>query len=290
MPQTPRSAPASAWSRLTTQTKPVLSYRDNAGEGPPVVFLHGVGSSAATWDQLFARLPARYRLIAADLRGHGRSQPVAGPATLDDFVGDHFRLLDELELASVHVVGFSLGALIGEAIALARPELTSSLTLLNCIGGRTETERKRAAERLEVIRTTPPARVAAASAGRWFTGQFAASSPDLVAAEIAIVSSVDSPSYAAAYEVLADNDLISAVSAISCPVLIATGADDVGSTPRMSSDIHARIGGSRLQIIQGVKHYAHIEAAATVASLICGFLDDVQRAPSKAGPLSKEEG
>jgi pimeloyl-ACP methyl ester carboxylesterase len=264
---------ATAMQELTTAGPgPAIAYTDTGGPGQPVVFVHGVGSSSATWRELFAAMPPGYRLIAADLRGHGRSEPVPGPYRLADFVADHLRLLDELGLDAVPVVGFSLGALIGQAIALARPGRTSALVLLNGVGARTQAERDRALARLEVIRASPPAEVARASATRWFTDSFAAGAPALVADEVAIVSSVNPASYAAAYEVLATGDLIAEVGAISCPVLVVTGEGDVGSTPRMSAEIHARIAGSQLVIVPAMKHYLHREGPGVVAGLISEFL------------------
>jgi pimeloyl-ACP methyl ester carboxylesterase len=257
----------------TTGPGPAIAYLDGGGTGAPVVFVHGVGSSSATWRDLFAVLPPGGRPIAADLRGHGRSAVVPGPARLADFVADHVRLLNELGLAAVPVVGFSLGALIGQAIALAHPDRTSALVLLNGVGARTAAEQARARDRLEVIRTAPPPEVALASASRWFTESFAAASPAVVASEVAIVSAVDPASYAAAYEVLATGDLIDEVPAITCPVLVVTGQGDVGSTPRMSAEIHARIPGSRLVIVPAMKHYLHREAPAAIAGLIASFLD-----------------
>jgi pimeloyl-ACP methyl ester carboxylesterase len=256
----------------TTGPGPAIAYTDSGGSGRPVVFIHGVGSSSATWRELFAAMPPGYRLIAADLRGHGRSAPVPGPARLDDFVADHVRLLDELGLGAVPVVGFSLGALIGQAIALEHPDRTPALVALSGVGGRTAAEQARARERLAVISASPPPEVARASASRWFTESFAAQAPAVVASEVAIVSSVDPASYAAAYAVLADGDLIDEVHAISCPVLVMTGEGDAGSTPRMSAEIHARIPGSRLVIVPEKKHYLHREAPAVIAGLISGFL------------------
>ena len=259
----------------TTGPGPAIGYLDSGGTGEPVVFVHGVGSSSATWRELFAALPSGYRLIAADLRGHGRSAVVPGQGSLAAFVADHVRLLDELGLGAVPVVGFSLGALIGQAIALARPDRTSALVLLNGVGARTAAEQARARERLDVIRASPPAEVARASASRWFTESFAAQSPAVVASEVAIVSSVHPASYAAAYAVLATGDLIGEVHAIACPVLLVTGEGDVGSTPRMSAEIHARIPGSRLVVVPVKKHYLHREAPSVIAGLVSGFLAGV---------------
>ena len=266
-------------ARRITRSAPAIAYRDNGSDGEPVVFIHGVGSSASTWDELFARLGDRYRLIAADLRGHGSSAVVPGPCQLDDLVADHVRLLDDLGLRSAHVVGFSLGALIGQAIALAHPDRTRSLVLLNGIGDRTDAERARAQERLAVIASTPPPDVAAASASRWFTAAFTREQPGLVSAEVAIVAATDHDSYAAAYRVLADSDLIGQVAGITCPLLIVTGENDAGSTPRMSAAIHQRVPGSRLVIVPDLQHYLHIEAAGMIAGLVTDFLDEQQPAP-----------
>jgi pimeloyl-ACP methyl ester carboxylesterase len=212
------------------------------------------------------------RLIAADLRGHGRSEAGTIPYKLSDFVDDHVRLLDELDLQTVPVVGFSLGAVIAQAIALAHPERVSSLVLLNCIGGRTGPEQARALERLEVIRTTDPAIGVRQSLERWFTPAFLQSQPALCDREAAIVSVTPRVPYGAAYEVLATTDLIDEISAISCPTLLITGEHDVGSTPRMSAEMQARIPGAELVVVPGLKHYLHVEAAASLAELISDFL------------------
>lgn len=268
---------SSSVRRYTTGPGPVIAYRDVGTGREPVIFLHGVGSSADTWTELFACMDPRYRLIAADLRGHGASAVVPGPCHLDDLVADHIRLMDHLGLSSAHVVGFSLGALIGQAIALRHSGRTRSLVLLNGISDRTDTERARARERLAVVASRPPAEVAVASASRWFTDDFSREKPALVSAEVAIVSATDHDSYAAAYRVLADNDLIGQVGGISCPVLVVTGEHDVGSTPRMSSAIHQHVPGSQLIIVPGLKHYLHVEAAGTIAALVSEFLDRQRR-------------
>jgi pimeloyl-ACP methyl ester carboxylesterase len=256
-----------------------------AGGGPePVVFLHGVGSSASTWEELFPRLGGGRRLLAADLRGHGASAAGRLPYRLADLVDDHLRLLDELGLARTHIVGFSLGAMIAQAVALAQPGRVSSLVLLSGIGGRTPAEAARALERLEVIRTTDPAVGVGQSIERWFTPAFIQRRPDLVEREAAIVSVTAPIPYGAAYEVLATTDLIDEVRAITCPTLLVTGELDVGSTPRMSAEMQARIPGSELVVVDGLKHYLHVEAAAETAHLINGFLDRVPDTPSPAGP------
>lgn len=263
---------------------PRIAYRVTLPANRSVVLLHGVGSSSATWATLLPLLPGELAYVAPDLRGHGHSDGPAGPYSLTDLVDDHVRVLDELELDTAHLVGFSLGAVIAHAIALAHPERVASLVLLNAATGRTEEERLRALARLHHIRAHPPAEIARASVERWFTAEFAARHPDLVAAEVAIVSATRPAPYAAAYEVLATSDLLEETSRITCPALVVTGELDGGSTPRMSHELHARLAHSEQAILPGLRHYLHIEAAPKIAELVGGFLRRHAGDPPPARP------
>ncbi|HEY0248270.1 MAG TPA: alpha/beta fold hydrolase [Gryllotalpicola sp.] len=266
-------------TRALIPSQPRIAYL-TAGSGTEVVvLLHGVGSSASTWHLLIPALPQELRVVAPDFRGHGASDAPPGPYRLDDFVDDLVRLLDELSLAKVHLVGFSLGAIIAEAAAIAHPERVASLILLNSIADRLPAERERALARLEAVRSTPPAELAQASASRWFTPDFIAQRPELVGEEVRIVSQTKPEPYAAAYEVLARAEIIDEVGAITAPTLIVTGENDVGSTPRMSRELHTRIPGSELHIVPGLQHYLHAEAAAVIAELIGRFIADHRLEP-----------
>jgi pimeloyl-ACP methyl ester carboxylesterase len=268
-------AASDLFSRQRSQSSPTIAYRVRRSTGPVVVLLHGVGSSSSTWDELLPLLGEQFTVIAADYRGHGESDAPEPPYALADFVDDHFRLLDELGIQTAHVVGFSIGAIIAQAIALAQPSRTSSLVLLNTIGARTPEERARALERLEIIRSSDPHDVAEASAVRWFSPDFIARRPDLVRGEVDIVAATRAIPYAAAYEVLATTELIDQIDTIGCPVLIVTGENDVGSTPRMSRAVQERLPGSELVVVDDLRHYLHIEAAEYIAGLITGFLGDL---------------
>ncbi len=272
MQQTPRFlAP-----RQLSDSTPRLAYAEaGASGGPVVVLLHGVGSSADTWAELVPRLSPGRRYLMPDYRGHGASDAPAGPYVVGDFVEDLVRLLDELGIERVSIVGFSIGAVIGLAFALAEPERVASLVLLNSIAGRTPAELDRARTRLALIRSTPPAELAPASGERWFTDVFRAEHPELVEAELAIVSHVDHSAYAAAYEVLVETDQLERAGEVEVPTLIATGERDLGSTPAMSGQLAARIPDSRFVVVPQLKHYMHIEDAAGIARLVDDFHADV---------------
>lgn len=267
--------PLPTLTRQRTRSAPALAYVAlGARSDPALLLLHGVGSASDTWTDLVPLLPAGYRVVAPDYRGHGLSDVPVGPYDVDDFVGDVVRLLDELTIPAAHIVGFSLGALIAQATALAHPERVLSLVLLNSIASRTPEEEARALDRLEFIRATHPIESSIASAARWFTPAFLNEHPERVARETELVARVDHPGYAASYEVLATTDLGEAPAAIRVPTLIVTGECDQGSTPAMSAHLASLIPNARLEIRPGLKHYLHVEDAPTIATLIAGFLAD----------------
>ncbi|MER5362298.1 alpha/beta fold hydrolase [Streptomyces sp. NPDC002785] len=104
-----------------------------AGSGPAVLLLHGLDRSLGNWAPLQAVLPD-HRLIAIDVPGFGRSQPLPD-CRLASLAGHVERVLDRLGLTSaVHVVGNSLGGAIAMQLAAHAPARVSSLALLNSAG------------------------------------------------------------------------------------------------------------------------------------------------------------
>jgi len=107
---------------------------------PAVLLVHGAGNSMLSWDEaLCGRLAAGGRLVVRyDLRDAGRSityEPGAPPYALRDLVADAAGLLDALGLAQAHVVGLSLGAGIGQLLAIEHPDRVAALTLASSTPG-----------------------------------------------------------------------------------------------------------------------------------------------------------
>jgi pyruvate dehydrogenase E2 component (dihydrolipoamide acetyltransferase) len=100
-----------------------------AGPGLPVVFLHGFGGSVDGWMNIQNAIALHHRTIAIDLPGHGRSvgHPAVSFSGMAAAVAD---TLDTIGVAEAHFVGHSMGAGVGAAQALARPERVASLTLI----------------------------------------------------------------------------------------------------------------------------------------------------------------
>src|SRR6478672_11891414 len=99
-------------------------------DAPAVVFSHSIGASLEMWDAQVAAFAGRYRCLRFDTRGHGRSETIDRPATVDDLADDLAGLLDGLGISKTHLVGLSLGGMIGQAFALRHPERLDRLVLI----------------------------------------------------------------------------------------------------------------------------------------------------------------
>jgi 3-oxoadipate enol-lactonase len=257
--------------------RPHLNHRVDGGLGAetPVMLIHGVGDRLGSWDAVVRRLGGHRPVVRYDLRGHGSSERPVGPYSLADFADDHVGLMDELHVDRAHVVGFSLGGLIAQQVALDHPGRIASLVLAGTVAGRTAQERERVAERLRQVEEGGPSAVADGGA-RWYTQAFRERHPDVVARQMQEFASNDPAAYAAAYRVLATSDLADRLSEIQAPVLAITGEHDVGSPPHMSELIARRVARGRCAILPGARHSLPIEQSEELGEAIAGFLRDVE--------------
>lgn len=119
----------------TFRTDDASLHYDDAGAGPPVLWLQGVGVSRRAWSPQTGELSSAHRCIAVDHRGIGGSEGALEGLTVDRMARDALALLDGLGLARVHVVGHSLGGVVAQRLALLAPARTRSLALLNTFAG-----------------------------------------------------------------------------------------------------------------------------------------------------------
>src|SRR5580693_1022702 len=115
----------------TARVNGIEVYYEQAGEGPPVLLLHGLGSSTRDWEYQTPELARAYRVIAVDVRGHGRSSRPPGPYSVSQFAEDAVALLRSLDAAPAHVIGLSMGGMIAFQMAVDHPEAVRSLAIIN---------------------------------------------------------------------------------------------------------------------------------------------------------------
>ena len=258
-----------------------LWVEDTGGDGAPVVFSHGLLWSTRLFDAQVAALRGRYRCIAYDHRGQGRSDvpPGRGVVTIEECYADAVALIEALTLGTVHGVGLSIGGFVGMRLAARRPDLVRSLALLETSAD-PEPEANRPRYRLlaTVVRclgARPAAtRVMPIMFGRTFltdpsrAGEWARWRAFLVGNRRAI--------WRAVYGVVERAGVADELPGITAPTLVVVGDEDVATVPANAERIAARIPGARLVLVRGAGHGSSVEQPTQVNAALISFLDAVR--------------
>ena len=108
-------------------------YYEECGDGAPLLFIHGLGSSTRDWERQVPVFSGRYRVVTLDLRGHGRSDKPPGPYIISLFAQEVADLMKSLDLGPAHVVGLSLGGFVAAQLAVDHGELLRSVVIVNTL-------------------------------------------------------------------------------------------------------------------------------------------------------------
>ncbi len=247
-----------------------------AGDGPTLLFLHGIGGNHRNWSDQLAAFAARYRAAAWDAPGYGESEPPV--ARFEDFADAAARVIEALG-APAHVVGLSMGGRIALDLVRRHRPLLRSLTLADTSAGSRE--------------TASPEKVAAFLARRLKPlveeGRTPADIAEAIVAEIAGPSIPDeararlldshrrlrTDGYVAALRAVTAFADFPPFEAIDLPVLVLTGSADRVAPPDHSRAMARAIPGARLAVIEGAGHISNIEAPDAFNAALDAFLRDV---------------
>lgn len=113
----------------SAQNAGVHLHFDDAGEGPPLLLIMGLGGSSAAWYRLLPHLRGHARAITFDNRGTGQSDRIRGPLGVTDMAADAVAVLDAAGVERADVLGVSMGGMIAQHLALDHPDRVRSLVL-----------------------------------------------------------------------------------------------------------------------------------------------------------------
>jgi pimeloyl-ACP methyl ester carboxylesterase len=264
-----------------------------AGEGPLLVLLHGIASTAETWAPVVEALAARHTVLAPDLLGHGESAKPRGDYSLGAHASGVRDLVAALGYDRATVVGHSLGGGIAMQFAYQFPERVERLVLIGSGGlGREVHPMLRAA-------TLPGSElVLALVGGAWLRATGGAvggvlarfglrTGEDLAGVATGIGSFADADARAAFVHTAraaidAGGQRVSATDrlylAADLPTLIVWGERDPIIPVAHGRAAHAAIPGSRLEVFEGAGHFPHREAPARFVAVIEDFVRSTEPA------------
>jgi len=254
-------------------SKPIRSAVSLEGDGPPLFLIHGIGASRHSWDGVVRSLKQTYRCIGYDLRGHGLSPVPPPPYALDDLVEDLEALRHELGIAKAHFMGHSLGGMIGPAYARCYPDRVLSLGLLSTAAHRTPDDSAKVKGVVAAMRQRGIAPVLETLKERWFTPEFAAARPDVIAQRLQQVIDTDPDVFLSVFDIYAETEMAPWLHEVSAPSLVLTGEFDGGCPPRLNELIAKQLPNAELVVLPKLRHAILLEAPELVVPHLLKFLD-----------------
>ena len=272
----------------TIEVNATQLYYECIGRGPPLLLIHGLGSSSDDWAFQREDFSRRHTLILPDLRGSGRSGKPPGPYSIHQFATDLWALLDAVEIKYTDILGFSLGGAVAQEMALMRPHAVRGMVLCNALANyRTDTWRKWAEAHLQVamVRTLGLRRTAKLIANRLFPHEDQAPKRQRV---IDVVGANPRAAYLASIHALIGWSVLERLSALRCQTLIIAAEFDY--TPLADKRAEAaRYPNMTFQVMIGSRHGTPFDATERFNECVLAFLDALDaQAQSSSTAIAQE--
>jgi pimeloyl-ACP methyl ester carboxylesterase len=251
-------------------------HHEIQGEGPPIVFVHGLGATSNVWHAQRMTLSKSYQVIIYDRSGSGRSQQAREGYSINAWTDELAGLLDYLAIPSAVVVGHSLGSMVAQRFAGKYAHRTKALILA---GGEAELgpeEKKALTERARTIETDGLSAVV----GSWLTAVLSAATREANPALAGLVREMflsnDGRTYALHCLALRDGAVQSDHGNIVCPTLLMVGDQDLVTPISWQRQIAAGIANSRIRIIPNTAHMTMLESPAVFNTVLLDFLAAIE--------------
>ena len=259
-----------------------LHYQTIAGppEAPTIVFSNSLGTDSRIWRDVIVQLVGTAGIVTYDKRGHGLSGMGEAPYAMHDHAGDLIALIEHLGGGPVVVCGLSVGGMIAQSVAAARPDLVEGLVL--CDTGMVIADAGTWNGRIAAIEAGGMEAIADATMERWFTAEYRRDEPAMMALWRAMLTRQPPSGYTGTSAAIRDADLREGTATITLPTLCLVGDDDRATPPSLVLELAKAIPGARYEVVKGAGHLPCIEQAETVTAMIRAFLPMVGEAEGSA--------
>jgi len=236
----------------------------------PTIFIHGVGLDNSMWIPQ-KKFFSNQSVIFYDILNHGKSQKEFSELNFQKFNKQLDDLVNYLNVKNINLVGFSIGALIAQHYTEKNYKKVNKLVLIGSVYKRTEEQIKTVKNRF--TNALNGESITIDSIKRWFTESYLKNNPKVFDFFFKLLEKKKNSDFLPAYKVFVESDSEKLdFSNFTMPTLIMTGEHEIGSTPRMSEDLHSEIKNSSLCIIKDAKHGVTVEKSEKVNKQILNFL------------------
>ncbi len=251
---------------------------DMAGQGPPVVLIHGLAMDLSLWDSQMPALQPHFKTIRYDVRGHGRSESAAPPYSLELLADDLHYLLRSVGVEAAHLVGLSMGGMIAQTFALTYPAEVLGLALCCTTSEYPQENRQTFHQRAQLALEQGMQSLVEGTLARWFTPSYRERNPPAVQNLREVYVQVEPSCYAAAARAVSEIDLTDRLHEIPAPTLIVAGEQDPGTPVAWAQRMQEKIAGSRLEMIPEASHCCNVEQPERFNQALIGFLTSLDAA------------
>jgi 3-oxoadipate enol-lactonase len=251
------------------------------GDGPPLVLVMGIGYDSSLWTlQQVPVLSTRFRVVILDNRDAGRSSRAIHPYTVADMADDVAGLLDALDIDRTHLMGLSMGSMIGMEFALRHADRLDRLVL----AGPGAAPARSAVDPIHIwnwVKGNDDG--GEVFGGQQFTWLFSSAflrNKQAVQETIALLASNPNPLTPEAYDRQAQAyvhfDALDRLSGISAPTLVIVGEQDLLTPPWVAREVANGIPGARFEIVTGAgsSHVLPLERPDDFNELVMTFLGE----------------
>lgn len=249
-------------------------------DAPPVLLVQGLGMNKNGWTLQRVAMATKFRTIAMDNRGAGRSSIPTQTFTLEDMADDAVAVLDHYGVRDAHIVGASMGGAIAQILAVKHPDRVRSLTLA-CTACRNLPWRSELLQHWADTANVRGLRQWADESARWLVGprSFRRLAP-AIGWLGPFATFRPSRGFSAQVEAILDTDdsMVAELGRINAPTLVVVGNQDILTPRGDSEEIAERIPQAELVVISGAAHGLMIEHASTFNRVVIDFIDRAERA------------
>lgn len=237
---------------------------------PLLILGPSLGTHASQWAGAAYFLADDYRVVLADLPGHGRGKRL-DDVSVERIAQGILEIADELGAETFSFAGISISGAVALTLALRAPERLVGVGAL-CTGASFGGP-ERWKERIENVRALGSLRpTVPETADRWFAAGFLDEDQAAGAIVLEQLAETDPEAYIDCCRALADYDLTGEVADISVPVLFLAGSQDMGNTPESMRELSAQVEGSEFRVVPDSAHLPIVEHPEIVAEALAAFL------------------
>jgi aminoacrylate hydrolase len=252
-------------------------YYEEAGQGPPLMLVPGLGGQGAFWISQVPVFSRHFRTVIHDHRGTGRSTHSRITYSVEQMADDTLRLMDALKIDAAHLVGHSTGGAIGQVLALDHPDRLRSLVLSATWPGPDPYFRRLFESRRQtLVESGIEAYLRASSLVQttpWWVSQNDAFLTDLHRVQAAAAAPVEV--LVSRIDAILSFDRRLRLLEIRVPTLVIVAQDDM-ITPRFYSDeLASRIPGAKLIVLETGGHYVPAINSEPYNAAVSTFLRNV---------------